>query len=114
MKFSERNRLRCESPKGFNHQLNSWTLSDWVTALTGEVGEAANIVKKLNRIRDSIPGNLNDDTNPYILMQKLAKEIADIAIYLDLFAQAAGLDLELIRDEKFEETNRKINYSEQP
>jgi hypothetical protein len=38
--FSAINRLRCESPTGFNHALSSWSLSDWMTAMVGEVGEA--------------------------------------------------------------------------
>jgi len=48
--FSEANRKRCEHPKGFNHKLDSWSTSDWMTATLGELGEAANIVKKLNRV----------------------------------------------------------------
>jgi len=55
--FSERNRRRCESEKGFNHTLDSWSLSDWMVATVGELGEEANIVKKLNRVRDGIPGD---------------------------------------------------------
>lgn len=55
--FSTVNRMRCESPTGFNHTLASWSLSDWLTATMGELGEAANIAKKLNRVRDGIPGN---------------------------------------------------------
>lgn len=55
--FSKANRERCESPDGFNHDLNSWSTSDWITAVMGELGEAANVVKKLNRVRDGIPGN---------------------------------------------------------
>ena len=45
--FSERNRKRCESPNGFNHLLGDWSLSEWCIATVGELGEAANIVKKL-------------------------------------------------------------------
>lgn len=93
--FSQRNKERCESPNGFNHKLSSWSLSDWMTALVGEVGEAANIVKKLNRIRDGIPGNTESETSLYL---NLYKELADVAIYLDLFAQALGIDLEEGRD----------------
>ena len=111
MNFSERNRLRCESPSGFNHKLNSWSLSDWMTATAGELGEAANIVKKLNRIRDGIPGNKE---TPQELSNELANELADVAIYLDLMAQAAGFDLESIRDRKFEITSAKIGYEEPP
>lgn len=51
--FSKRNKRRCEAVTGFNHSIGDWSLSDWMTALTGEVGEAANIVKKLNRHRAS-------------------------------------------------------------
>lgn len=105
--FSELNRNRCESESGFNHPLSSWSLSDWTTATLGELGEAANIVKKLNRVRDGIPGN---DKTEDELRQMLADEIADTAIYLDLMAQAAGFDLETIRDAKFNKTSRKIGY----
>jgi hypothetical protein len=52
--FSEANRARCESPQGFNHPLAGWSTSDWMTAMVGEVGEAANVVKKLNRVRDCV------------------------------------------------------------
>lgn len=109
MRFSERNRRRSESPKGFNHKLDSWSLSDWMTATAGELGEAANVVKKLNRVRDGIPGN---SETPEQLREQLAEELADVAIYLDLMAQAAGLDLETIRDAKFRKTSRKIGYRE--
>ncbi len=109
MKFSERNLTRCESPKGFNHKLWSWSLSDWMTAVIGEVGEAANIIKKLNRVRDRITGNTESEDQ---LRANLADEIADVAVYLDLLAQAAGFDLETIRDEKFNKTSAKIGYVE--
>jgi NTP pyrophosphatase (non-canonical NTP hydrolase) len=108
--FSERNLRRCESESGFGHKLESWTLSDWMTATLGELGEAANIVKKLNRIRDGVPGN--DDSTEAELRAMLADEIADTAIYLDLLAQAAGFDLETIRDAKFAKTSAKIGYTD--
>ena len=101
---SERNRIRCQSPNGFNHTLDSWSLSDWMTATAGELGEAANVIKKLNRVRDGIPGNKE---TPDELRSQLAEEIADVAIYLDLLAQAAGFDLETIREEKFTKTSKK-------
>jgi NTP pyrophosphatase (non-canonical NTP hydrolase) len=107
--FSERNRERCEAPNGFNHKLDSWSLSDWMTATAGELGEAANIIKKLNRVRDNIPGNAE---TPDELRAKLADEIADVAIYLDLMAQAVGFDLETIREAKFAKSSRKIGYTE--
>lgn len=109
MTFSERNKKRCEAPNGFNHKLESWSLSDWMTATLGELGEAANIIKKLNRVRDGIPGNKE---TPQQLQADLAMELADAAIYLDLLVQAAGLDMVAICNAKFAITSAKIGYVE--
>lgn len=38
--FSGANRVRCESSEGFNHPLNGWSSSDWMTAILGELGES--------------------------------------------------------------------------
>ena len=76
--FSRINRERCESADGFNHKLSDWSLSDWMTAIMGELGEAANIAKKLNRVRDGIPGNKE---TPDELRLKLSRELADVFIY---------------------------------
>lgn len=88
--FSLKNRERCESPSGFNHKLTDWSLSDWMTAIMGEVGEAANVVKKLNRVRDGIHGNRE---SPEELSEKLTRELADVFIYLDLTMQRIGSSL---------------------
>jgi NTP pyrophosphatase (non-canonical NTP hydrolase) len=88
--FSATNRERCESPSGFNHQLGSWSTSDWFTAVVGELGEAANVAKKLNRIRDGIPGNKETEAE---LREKLRRELADSFVYLDLLAQALGFNI---------------------
>lgn len=94
--FSLVNRSRCEDGDGFNHSLQSWSLSDWVTAAVGELGEAANVVKKLNRLRDGVPGN---KVSPDVLREQLRREVADTFIYLDLLSQAAGFDLaDAVRD----------------
>lgn len=107
--FSRMNRKRCESPRGFNHVLSSWSLSDWMTATMGELGEAANVAKKLNRARDGIPGNAE---SPSVLQEMLADEIADAFIYLDLMAQSQGLKIEDIVLRKFLKTSLKIGYVE--
>jgi NTP pyrophosphatase (non-canonical NTP hydrolase) len=105
--FSVFNRRRCEAANGFNHKLESWSLSDWFTATLGELGEAANIAKKLNRVRDGIPGNKE---TPEELQTALAHEVADAFIYLDLLAQRAGFSLEDAVIEKFNITSAKIGY----
>jgi NTP pyrophosphatase (non-canonical NTP hydrolase) len=105
--FSAANRKRCESPSGFSHDLDSWSLSDWMTATVGELGEAANIAKKLNRVRDGIPGNSETEEE---LRTAFRDEVADAFIYLDLLAQSQGFYLEDAAREKFEKTSRKIGY----
>lgn len=105
--FSAMNLVRNESQTGFNHALASWSLSDWMTATVGELGEAANIVKKLNRVRDGIPGNKE---SPEELQNMLADELADTYIYLDLMIQAAGFNVETIVKNKFDETSIKIGF----
>ena len=72
-----------------HHSGTDWTINDWMTALVGEVGEAANLCKKLRRHDFTL-----DAGRP-----RIAQELADVAIYLDLLANACGIDLgDAIRD----------------
>jgi NTP pyrophosphatase (non-canonical NTP hydrolase) len=105
--FSAANRARCESALGFAHPLESWSLSDWFTATMGELGEAANVAKKLNRIRDKIPGKSLSEAE---LRAQLRREIADTFIYLDLLAQAAGFSLEDAVRETWDAKSAQIGY----
>lgn len=107
--FSERNRRRCESPTGFNHKLNSWSSSDWMVAILGELGEASNILKKLNRVRDGIPGNKETLEE---LCLALHEELADTYTYLDLFCQSERINLQSAVSLKFEKVSKKIGYVE--
>lgn len=103
--FSQLNRQRSESPSGFGHALNSWSLSDWMTATLGELGEAANIAKKLNRCRDGVRGNDKPEVD---LRAALRTEFADIFCYLDMMVQSQGWTLEEIVPEKFNEASRRM------
>ena len=107
--FSKKNRARCESPTGFNHKLTGWSLSDWMTAIAGEVGEAANVVKKLNRIRDGIPGNKETEEE---LERKLVNELADVFIYVDLMLQRLGVDPSWAVPIVFNAKSEQIGYKE--
>lgn len=106
--FSAENRERCEALNGFCHPLASWSLSDWLVAALGELGEAANVAKKLNRVRDGVIGNHETEAE---LRVKLASEIADTFIYLDLLAQSQGLRLSEIVRETFEKKSAMIGYT---
>lgn len=105
--FSAANRARCESPSGFNHHILSWSLSDWFTATMGELGEAANVAKKLNRVRDGVKGNKESEDE---LREKLRLELADTFIYLDLLAAHEGIDLEQAVKDSWNNKSRQIGY----
>lgn len=106
-------RLRTVSWRRSQRWINgkTWTLSDWMTALVGEVGEAANIIKKLNRIRDGLVGNKEGVTS-LSLLNDLEKELADIQIYLDLLAADLGIDLGAATRKKFNETSVRLGFKE--
>lgn len=88
---SDINRKRCERwHPGFPDDGN-WTGSDWSNAMAGEAGETCNVVKKLRRIEAGMQ-QAAGDTRPDLLA-KLATEIGDTFIYLDLLAQYYGLDI---------------------
>lgn len=103
--FSAINNARCRD--GFKHDLASWSASDWMVATMGELGEAANVLKKLNRERDGIKGNTATAT---ALRAQLRREIADTFIYLDLMSQALGFDLESAVIDTFDAKSCEIGY----
>lgn len=106
-KFRKLNRKRSEATNGFNHKLESWSLSDWFLATMGELGEAANVGKKLNRYRDNVKGN--KETQAFI-KKRLKLEIGDTAIYLDLLCQREGFKLEDCITESFNNKSKEIGY----
>ena len=68
--------------------------------LAGEVGEACNEIKKIERHRIGIVGGKDD-------LSGLREELADILISVDLIAMDLGIDLgEAVRD-KFNKTSEK-------
>jgi NTP pyrophosphatase (non-canonical NTP hydrolase) len=87
---SDANRTRCERwHPGFPN--DGWTGADWSNAMAGEAGETCNVVKKLRRMDFAIVQAAADDRA--VLLAKLATEIGDTFLYLDLLAQHYGLDL---------------------
>jgi NTP pyrophosphatase (non-canonical NTP hydrolase) len=76
------------------------TLSFRGVELAGEVGEACNMIKKMERVRLGIRGTT-------ATLQELAQELADIIICVDLIAMGLGIDLDQAVQEKFNETSLK-------
>jgi NTP pyrophosphatase (non-canonical NTP hydrolase) len=87
-----------------------WSLSDWMTALTGEVGEAANIIKKLNRHRDGLA--TDRDPSSVDLYAELATELADVLAYLLPLASAAGVDLAAAFVRKFNTVSERQGWTD--
>ena len=81
-------------------------MSDWMLACLGELGEAANIQKKLNRLRDG----LRNKEDAVELRAKFKSEIGDTMLYLDLVAQAAGFSLEEAAQQSFNDKCDEIGY----
>jgi NTP pyrophosphatase (non-canonical NTP hydrolase) len=75
--------------------------SFWGVELAGEVGEACNVVKKLERERLGLRGSR--DT-----VEHLAEELADVIICVDLLALHYGIDLDAAVACKFNATSEKV------
>lgn len=73
----------------------------FATELAGEIGEACNVVKKIEREARGLPGSR-------ATLAQLAEEIADGIICLSLLANYYGIDLPPAVVDKFNKTSRKI------
>jgi NTP pyrophosphatase (non-canonical NTP hydrolase) len=69
--------------------------------LAGEVGEACNIIKKMERERIGMPGGKTD-------LEGLKEELADVIICVDLIAAHLDIDLEPAIISKFNKTSEKV------
>jgi NTP pyrophosphatase (non-canonical NTP hydrolase) len=79
---------------------DSITLAYRGNELAGEVGEACNVVKKLERERLGVRGSR-------ATAQQLAEELADVVICVDLIAMHVGIDLADAVRRKFNATSEK-------
>lgn len=91
------NRERARTAEKFA-ECRSWTAADWMLALTGEMGEAANMIKKIRR----------GDFTLGAVREGVGRELADVAIYLDLLADHLGIDLGAVTRSKFNEVSERI------
>jgi NTP pyrophosphatase (non-canonical NTP hydrolase) len=78
--------------------LEEWSVADWSNAMAGEAGEVCNAVKKLRRIETVVQQVVGPQTREEAVA-KIATEIGDTYLYLDLLAQRLGINIEdAIRD----------------
>lgn len=71
--------------------LDIWTPADWAMATAGEFGELCNALKKIKRLDEDM--ERTDRGSREELMKKVAQEIGDTYVYLDLLCQRMGLDM---------------------
>lgn len=80
---------------------SDWALSTWSNAVLGELGELANLIKKIER-------------GDYTLDEKredLGKEGADVLTYLDILMFRCGVDLGHAVRMKFNEVSERVGAS---
>lgn len=112
--LEQANRERNEERAGtyFLSSVREWTLSQFVTAIAGEVGSAAHIAKKIDgdreaRLLDSDTSWIGVPGGPQTVRGALADELADIVIYVDLLAQRIGVELATAVAAKFNATSAR-------
>ncbi len=77
---------------------SDWCLAQWCNAVTGELGEAASLIKKIER------GDMTLDE----ARQDLADELADVQTYLDILAFRARIDLGQATIDKFNRVSERV------
>lgn len=77
---------------------HNWALSAWCNATAGELGEAANLIKKIER----------GDFTLEEVKEELADELCDVQTYLDLLAYRAGIDLAAAILKKWNEVSTRV------
>lgn len=97
---------RERNKQAFGHSIEDWNLEKWCLAVVGEAGELAAEVKKL--ISGHWCGNTDlDGSGMDDVRAMIGDEAADIAIYLDLFCQRAGINLQDAIIRKFNMVSEK-------
>lgn len=77
---------------------SDWSPAQWLQAVVGELGEYANLRKKVIR----------GDLTPEEAKPMLAAELADTVIYLDILAFQLGINLGEAVMDKWNRTSRRV------
>lgn len=77
---------------------SDWSRADWLEAVTGELGEYANMSKKYRR------GDITHEE----FMASAKRELADVVTYLDILAMQLGINLGDAVREKFNEISSRV------
>lgn len=99
--FRDRQGRVCHKPIDGQPPGYDWSLSQWSNAVCGELGEAANLIKKIER----------GDFDLESARAELGDELCDVATYLDLLAHRAGIDLGEAIKKKWNEVSERVGSS---
>ncbi|MFZ2869622.1 hypothetical protein [Zavarzinia sp.] len=94
-------RNRLGQPAHSEADGSDWSDAEWLQAVTGELGELANEMKK--RLRGDYV-----DLPAAEVRQRLADELADVQTYLDILAFRLGVDLGAATVEKFNAVSTRV------
>lgn len=95
-KFKDKQGRICHVPDG-----SDWSDAQWLQAALGELGEYANLKKKIERGDWAL-------TTQEVIKRELGKELADVVIYLDILAFRLGINLGEAVMNKFNEVSDRI------
>ena len=96
-KLREANAARQDEWENATDKLS---LSYLGNALAGELGEACNIIKKIEREQIGLRGSRAS-------VEALGEELADVVIYMDLLCTKCNIDLAEAIKSKFNKTSEK-------
>ena len=85
-------------PAHSDPQGRDWSPAQWLQAVTGELGEYANIRKKFER------GDISESE----FLEAAENELADIQTYLDILAYQVGVDLGKATINKFNKVSERV------
>ena len=91
---------------------SQWTTAHWLQAMVGEVGELANVLKKIDRgdydYENEIGLKYHDPTEWAGIRKQIRHELADIQTYLDILAFKLDVHLGEATVEKFNIVSDRI------
>src|SRR5215510_15396592 len=112
MEINEFNKLNWQRCKRWHDgNPDKWDINKWMIAFEGEVGEACNIVKKMNRVMDHVKGR-DSETDIQELRQQLIRKLVDAYCYLDLVFGYLAINKERAIALKFNEISDEYGFPE--
>ena len=95
-------------PKMVGIDGSDWSLLEWSGAVAGEVGELANLCKKVRRGDVSLDDIIEDKGKKMSVREVIAREAADVVCYLDILCIQVGVDMGEAVREKFNSVSDRI------